>query len=236
MSEDKYNEIRRLVAMWYDGLTGPVQQAQLVRFFAEVDAVELPDDLRVEAEVFRYMGELSQQCPDTTLTAEIDAAAKAEKRRHRLWHRVTIWSAAVASAAVVVFAVGAGLKLTTSTLDTPGDAATLPAKAVAEVSQSKTVTEYAAEESVGEAVSAAKPEAKPTVTKTPVTKPVETKSEVPEGFTEITDTETIIRVMQYVNRHNSRLFSESSVAIEEARLSLRETAIEAIEIAKSTTF
>lgn len=236
MTEDKYNEIRRLVEMWYDGLTGPVQQAQLVRFFTEADTVELPDDLKAEAEVFRCMGELSLKCPDTALTAEIDAAAKVEKRRLRLWHRVTIWSTAVASAAVIVFAVGVGLKLTTSTLDTPGDATTLPAKAVAEVSQTKTVTEYAVEEAVSETAPAPKPAAKPAVTKTPVAKPAEPKSDVPEGFTEVTDPETVIRVVQYVSRHNSRLFSESSVAIEEARLSLRETTLEAIEIAKSTTF
>lgn len=236
MTEDKYNEIRRLVAMWYDGLTGPVQQAQLVRFFTGADTRELPDDLRAEAEVFRYMGELSQQCPDTALTAEIDAAAKAEKRRHRLWHRVTVWTTAVASAAVVVIAIGAGLRLTTATLDAPDDTATLPAKAVAEVSQSKTVTEYKIEEAVSEVTAAPKPVAKPVVTKTPAAKPVESKSEVPEGFTEVTDPETVIRVMQYVSRHNSRLFSESSVAIEEARLSLRETTLEALEIAKSTTF
>lgn len=236
MTEDKYNEIRRLVAMWYDGLTGPVQQAQLVRFFTGADTRELPDDLRAEAEVFRYMGELSQQCPDTALTADIEAAAEAEKRRSSLWRRITVWSTAVASAAVVVIAIGIAVKTSTATLDTPKAAETLPSKSVAEVSMDKNVSEYKVEETVSDDSPSPEIMNKTVMAETSVSKPKAKQSEVPEGFTEITDPETVIRVMQYVNSHSSRLITQSSDAIEMAGQSLNDTTAEAIRTAKSITF
>lgn len=235
MTEDKYKEIRRLTEMWYDGLTGPVQQSQLVRFFAEADITQLPDDLKAEAEVFRCIGDLSQQCPDTALTAEIDAAAKAEKRR-RLWHRLAVWSTAVASAAVIVFAIGAGLRISTATLDAPAEMTALPAKPVAKAGQDKPVQEYKAEETSEIITPAPAPAGKAVTAKTAVAKRATKQNEVPEGFTEITDTATVIRIMQDLNRQNSKLFAESSSAIEEARMTFGDTALETFEIAKSIIF
>lgn len=236
MTQEKITEIRHLVDLWYDGDADPELQQRLVLFFAQTDPEQLPDDLKAEVEVFRSIGDLSQTCPDTALTAEIDAAVQAEKRRRPILHRVAAWSAAIAAAAVVAVVVTMGLKMPTTSLDTSATGETHSDSSIAVVMPTTGTATVKTEKPVDTQKTEAEPAPKPTTTAKTVNSPAKKTSDVPEGYTEVTDPQTVILVMKYVSKHSEQLISKSAKNIEYADNQLKSTTLDALNTVKKTNF
>lgn len=111
MNMNEYNDIRRLLNRWYDGVSTPADQQRLEAFFAEDGA--LPDDLAMERELFRAMTDAVVECPEmpSEISRRINSALEADmvnghKSRHKPlgWRRraIVAWGAAACLAALLM--------------------------------------------------------------------------------------------------------------------------------------
>lgn len=103
------NEIRRLIARYYDGSCSPDEELELEEFFCLTPDSELPDDLRADAAMFRALA-MAGSSDDIELPAGLDerldaVTADAPVRRKP----VIIRYLSIAAAAAVVIAIGIGL-------------------------------------------------------------------------------------------------------------------------------
>ena len=103
------NQIRRLIARYYDGSCSPDEELELEEYFCLTPDSELPDDLRADAAMFRALA-MAAGSDDIELPAglveRLDAiTADAPVRRKP----VIIRYLSIAAAAAVVIAIGIGL-------------------------------------------------------------------------------------------------------------------------------
>lgn len=103
------NEIRRLIARYYDGSCSPDEELKIEEYFCLTPDSELPDDLRADAAMFRALaiaGSIDDIELPTGLDERLDAVtADAPVRRKP----VIIRYLSIAAAAAVVIAIGIGL-------------------------------------------------------------------------------------------------------------------------------
>lgn len=104
LSDNKLNEIRRLLIRFYDGESSPEDISRLNAFFANTDAERLPEDMREDSETFRLMAveaeSLEAQAPDGLEDAIRDIIGKESKKAHII--RFTPWISA-AAVAIAIF-------------------------------------------------------------------------------------------------------------------------------------
>lgn len=103
------NEIRRLIARYYDGSCSPDEELELEEYFCLTTDSELPDDLRADAAMFRALA-MAADSDDIELPAGLDerldaVTADAPVRRKT----VIIRYLSIAAAAAVVIAIGISL-------------------------------------------------------------------------------------------------------------------------------
>lgn len=224
----KYNRIARLIADWYDGATSREEEMEIINFFRDTDPVTLPEALRQEAEVFATISDLSAECPDKELLAEIEAEVAREQsvaKPRRLGLRLV--SAAVAASVAVLLIVGLSHNSDTQ----------LIAEAHNEAQAATNVTEYADNaftpvDSVPaiDAPYETVPDSAPaTRIRTPRhEKTVEPERAVadaaePAGYVDIQDPEEAARILEEVNRHYSRALAMTTKAIIETDNALDNT-------------
>ncbi|MDE6396632.1 MAG: hypothetical protein K2K84_05125, partial [Muribaculaceae bacterium] len=75
-------DIRQMINDWYDGSTDSERDAILFAYFSETPANRIPEDLRIEAEVFSMLALKGIHCSDNTLLNEIENEIKFEKREN----------------------------------------------------------------------------------------------------------------------------------------------------------
>lgn len=103
------NEIRRLIARYYDGSCSPDEELELEEYFCLTPDSELPDDLRADAAMFRALA-MAAGSDDIELPAGLDerldaVTADAPVRRKT----VIIRYLSIAAAAAVVIVIGISL-------------------------------------------------------------------------------------------------------------------------------
>lgn len=103
------NEIRRLIARYYDGSCSPDEELELEEYFCLTPDSELPDDLRADAAMFRALA-MAGSSDDIELPAGLDerldaVTADAPVRRKPLIIRYL----SIAAAAAVVIVIGISL-------------------------------------------------------------------------------------------------------------------------------
>lgn len=103
------NQIRRLIARYYDGSCSPDEELKLEEYFCLTTDSELPDDLRADAAMFRA---LSMTCSsdDIELPTGLDERLDAVTDNSRVRRKpVIIRYLSLAAAAALVLTVGIGL-------------------------------------------------------------------------------------------------------------------------------
>lgn len=103
------NQIRRLIARYYDGTSSPDEELELEEYFCLTPDSELPDDLRADAAMFRALA-MAGSSDDIELPTGLDkrldaVTADAPVRRKT----VIIRYLSIAAAAAVVIAIGISL-------------------------------------------------------------------------------------------------------------------------------
>lgn len=225
----KYNRIARLIADWYDGATNREEEMEIINFFRDTDPATLPEALRQEAEVFATIGDLSAECPDKELLAEIEVEVareqSAEKPRRRLGLRLV--AVAVAASVAVLLIVGLGHDTDTQ----------LIAEAHQDVQAEQNMTEYAdnaftpvdsvpAIDTPDETVPDSAPATRirtPRHEKTVVPERTIADAAEPGGYIDIEDPEEAARILEEVNRHYSRALAMTTKAIIETDNALDNT-------------
>lgn len=115
------NEIRRLIARYYDGSCSPDEELELEEYFCLTPDSELPDDLRADVAMFRALA-MAGSSDDIELPAGLDerldaVTADAPVRRKPLIIRYL----SIAAAAAVVLAIGIGLLNLSRPAEQPAD-------------------------------------------------------------------------------------------------------------------
>lgn len=115
------NEIRRLIARYYDGSCSPDEELELEEYFCLTPDSELPDDLRADAAMFRALA-MAADSDDIELPADLDerldaVTADAPVRRKPIIIRYL----SIAAAAAVVIAIGIGLLNLSRPAEQPAD-------------------------------------------------------------------------------------------------------------------
>lgn len=115
MRTDNINEIRRLSALFYDGMTTPGQETELRDILRETDCDSLPDDLREEIGILKEI--LDTDLPDgfeEKLSLTIDSLARMESSSEDVesprktvgndigrWRIAAWWCSSIAAAVVL---------------------------------------------------------------------------------------------------------------------------------------
>lgn len=115
------NEIRRLIARYYDGSCSPDEELELEEYFCLTPDSELPDDLRADAAMFRALA-MAGSSDDIELPTGLDerldaVTADAPVRRKP----VIIRYLSIAAAAAVVIAIGISLLNLSRSAEQPND-------------------------------------------------------------------------------------------------------------------
>lgn len=115
------NEIRRLIARYYDGSCSPDEELELEEYFCLTPDSELPDDLRADAAMFRALA-MAGSSDDIELPAGLDerldaVTADAPVRRKPLIIRYL----SIAAAAAVVIVIGISLLTLSRPAEQPAD-------------------------------------------------------------------------------------------------------------------
>lgn len=115
------NEIRRLIARYYDGTSSPDEELKIEEYFCLTPDSELPDDLRADAAMFRALA-MAGSSDDIELPTGLDkrldaVTADAPVRRKP----VIIRYLSIAAAAAVVLAIGIGLLNLSRPAEQPAD-------------------------------------------------------------------------------------------------------------------
>lgn len=95
--------IEELLSKYYDGTSTAADQQTLIDFFSNVDKSELPEHMRVDAEIFRQMASLLQE--DLKIDSPTDLLPNIKhatvERNRRIWPRIRRYAAVAAAASVV---------------------------------------------------------------------------------------------------------------------------------------
>lgn len=115
------NEIRRLIARYYDGSCSPDEELELEEYFCLTTDSKLPGDLRTDAAMFRALA-MAGSSDDIELPTGLDehldaVTADAPVRRKP----VIIRYLSIAAAAAVVIAIGIGLLTLSRPAEQPAD-------------------------------------------------------------------------------------------------------------------
>lgn len=115
------NQIRRLIARYYDGTSSPDEELELEEYFCLTPDSELPDDLRADAAMFRALA-MAGSSDDIELPTGLDkrldaVTADAPVRRKP----VIIRYLSIAAAAAVVIAIGISLLTLSRPAEQPAD-------------------------------------------------------------------------------------------------------------------
>lgn len=115
------NEIRRLIAQYYDGSCSPDEELELEEYFCLTPDSELPDDLCADAAMFRALA-MAGSSDDIELPTGLDkrldaVTADAPVRRKPIIIRYL----SIAAAAAVVIAIGIGLLNLSRPAEQPND-------------------------------------------------------------------------------------------------------------------
>lgn len=222
----EYNRITRLISDWYDGATSRAEELEIINFFRNTDPASLPETLRQEAVVFATIGDLTAECPDKELMAEIDTEVAKEqsaaKPRRRLDLR--LMSAAVAASVAILLIVGLGSDSDTQLIagsDQPSpevkgyaDITPMPVDSVTVLDDTERVTPGVMPE---------------THVRTPrhdkIAKPTRTVADatVTTDYIDIEDPEEAALILEEVNSHYSRAMAMTTKAIIETDNALDNT-------------
>lgn len=101
-----FSEIRHLLDLWYDGLTSPEQESQLIHGFGELPSGSIPEDLKPDHAIF---SQLQPQVSVSAIDAQLAVENAIRRARKPLLLRISRTAIAIAAVTVILLATGAAI-------------------------------------------------------------------------------------------------------------------------------